>query len=220
MVGYVLLVLLCVGFFVGVLTYAIMWNSRDDDKRNSLITNDKKALDEIINTLNISSVSIVEYHAVNFGIVLNDNSKHLVIVNNSIEDQAYSKKIDWDKNSMITHSVISYYNMINVEVVIDESAVMTPSIGCAIIGGVLFGGAGAIIGALNAKINKQINSIVLRLYTDDIKSPIHDLLFFASSTPVSIKSSQVKTQLNLVNEWYGRLLTIIEKRQGSLVFEN
>jgi hypothetical protein len=109
--------------------------------------------------------------------------------------------------------VYNFDNIVNVEIQIDGVSVASPSIGGAIVGGVLFGGAGAIVGSSAKTTNQKIKNIALKIYVDDLKSPFLQLYFYKGDTPVITNHPWVVQPQKEVNEWYSRFLNIIEKRK-------
>lgn len=109
-------------------------------------------------------------------------------------------------------NVYGFDNIVNVEIAVDGNSVASPSLGGAIVGGVLFGGAGAIVGSSNKTINKKIQNISLKVFVDDLKNPFHKLDFY-SGIAVDPSSPVIVSTLKEINEWYSRFLNIIEKKK-------
>lgn len=147
------------------------------------------------------SANTVSFHNEHCALSLNNDSKQILIATDSGQ-----------YNISKTH-IYGFDNIVNVEIEIDGNSVASPSIGGAIVGGVLFGGAGAIVGSSNKTINQKIKNIALKLYVDDIKNPYHRLLFYSNTTAVATNHPYVVQPQKEVNEWYSRFLNIIEKRK-------
>lgn len=161
------------------------------DKNNNAATNAIQSLN-----FNTNNNSVVQFANETFSIILSNEAKQFVIITNGYNQDTYS-----------------YDNLVNVEVKLDENVVSSPSIGGAIVGGVLFGGAGAIIGSSNKTAEKKVKKVILRITVDDIKKPIHDLHFFSNELAFPLENPLVKTALENANNWYGRFVTIVEKRK-------
>jgi len=82
-----------------------------------------------------------------------------------------------------TNKIIPYKEILSVEILEDGTTVTKTSrssqIGSAAIGGLLFGGAGAVIGGLTGKTETigKIGNVTLHIVINDIASPTHDVCF-------------------------------------------
>lgn len=147
------------------------------------------------------SSNTVSFHNEHCALSLNNDARQILIATDSGQYNISQKHI------------YGFENIVNVEIEIDGSSVASPSIGGAIVGGVLFGGAGAIVGSSNKTINQKIKNIALKVYVDDIKNPYHRLLFYSNTSAVATNHPWVVQPQKEVNEWYSRFLNIIEKRK-------
>lgn len=89
----------------------------------------------------------------------------------------------------------------------------------AAIGGLLLGGAGAIIGGLSGKKEtiKLINNIELKITLNDTQNPIFDFVFFRRHT----KEENPSSHMNKARKWNSLLHAIIlQKDKNSNVNEN
>ena len=111
-------------------------------------------------------------------------------------------------------SIYDFKNILKSELAFDEQIVTSPSYGGAAVGGVLFGGAGAIVGGSKKVMRKQAKAVVLKLYIDDIKHPVKALKFFESETPIDI--SLIRDRIKEAEEWYCRFFTIIHRQKDLL----
>lgn len=75
-------------------------------------------------------------------------------------------------------SQISFSEVIGCEILVDSQVV--GGIGRAVVGGILAGGAGAIVGATTAK--KHIMSYSVVIYREDIHSPKEEIVLISSKT--------------------------------------
>ncbi|WP_455233236.1 hypothetical protein [Geopseudomonas aromaticivorans] len=112
-------------------------------------------------------------------------------------------------------SVLPYSHILSSEIFEDGDSVTTAArgsqIGGAIVGGVLMGGAGAIIGGLSGKkhTSQNVRRIELRLTVNDADSPIHDVTFLGLETP---KNSVMYEQSMLeARHWHGLAEFLIKK---------
>lgn len=86
-------------------------------------------------------------------------------------------------------SVYRFNELIEFELLEDDSQVSSGGVGRALVGGALFGGAGAIVGGITGpkKTKKIVESLVIRLTVDDIDNPIIMLPLITSKTKTSSK---------------------------------
>lgn len=194
--------------YVGVMVYAGMEINKAEkegkqegeriiDESNRRAFLNKDVSDKLIKRLNANNNEVAQYYNDAFSLTLFNEYKKIVIYDNGIE------------------TTCLYDNLINIEVIIDESIVSSPSLGDAVVGGLLFGGAGAIIGSSSKSYHKTIKTVVLRLSFDDIKRPIHDLSFLAMHVAIPADKPYVKKILEDVNNCYGSLAAIVAKRKES-----
>lgn len=111
--------------------------------------------------------------------------------------------------------VYDYKDVLSCELYEDGNSINKTSrmsqVGGALIGGVIFGGVGAIIGGLSGKTKttNSINRIDLRMVINDSQSPIHDINLLNIETS---KSDIVyKSSIEKARRWHG-ILTVIIKR--------
>jgi hypothetical protein len=165
------------------------------DELNERARSIKNTSDKLIKELNANSNEVVQYCNNVFSITLSSNDKKFIIFDGT---KSYS---------------YSYDNLINIELVIDEHTTSSPSLGGAVVGGLLFGGVGAIIGSSGKSYDKELKKIVLRITVDDIAIPIHDLVFLSLQVAWPLEKPFIKQSLDDVNNWYGRFATIIDRKK-------
>ena len=108
---------------------------------------------------------------------------------------------------------IDLSSIVNAELNINGDTVVTPSIGGAIIGGVLLGGVGAVVGASMASVDKGVKNVALIIHTNDLITPIYKVVFLNYKHDLHTGSRWVQTALEESNKWYSRILTIIDKKR-------
>lgn len=149
-----------------------------------------------------------------------DPSKSDNCVSYHNENCALSINNDDSKVTIITEKANFNYdfsNIVNVEIEVDGNSVASPSLGGAAIGGLLFGGAGAIVGSSYSTTKSKIKTIALKVFVDDLKVPFHKLLFYSSPAPMPSDHKEVCVAQTQVNEWYSRFFNIIEKGKNITV---
>ena len=99
--------------------------------------------------------------------------------------------------------LINVKDIIGVELLLNSNSVYQAgsimSLAAAAVGGLTFGGAGAIVGSLTAgrKGQGKISELVLNLRMDSIDKPLEKIYFI--SKPV--KASAAETELDLAEKW-------------------
>lgn len=118
-------------------------------------------------------------------------------------------------------SVMPFNNLIATEVLEDGVSVSRTNRGSqligAAVGGVLLGGAGAIIGGLSGSTTSsdRVKKVILRVVTDDIQRPNFDMVFLdvSATNKKGIEKSDPKYKEAIENAaaWHSRLTTILKR---------
>jgi hypothetical protein len=141
-----------------------------------------------------------------------------------IYNQGYNYGIAIDnthkKFCIVTRSSTKLYNyndLLGVEL-IENGETLTKSlrgsqIAGAAVGGLLLGGAGAIIGGLSGKKEtiKLINNIEIKLTLNDTEKPIFDFVFFRRNN----KKDNPSIQMNKAKKWNSLLNAIILQKDAN-----
>lgn len=79
--------------------------------------------------------------------------------------------------------IFKFEDIVNYELLVDESSVASGGVGRAIAGGILFGGAGAIVGGVTGKKRSKnvINSMKIKITVDNLQCPVVYIKFFSNS---------------------------------------
>ena len=184
----------------GILFYQNQQKKEKTEKYRNILSDSENSSSKAVFDPS-KSANTVSYHNEHCALSLNNDTKEILIAAST------------GQYGITQTYVYNFDNIVNVEIEIDGNSVASPSIGGAIIGGVLFGGAGAIIGSSNKTVNQKIKNIALKIYVDDLKNPYHRLLFYSNTTAVATNHPYVVQPQKEVNEWYSRFLNIIEKRK-------
>lgn len=85
--------------------------------------------------------------------------------------------------------IYSFNELVEFELLEDDSQVSSGGVGRALVGGVLAGGAGAIVGGVTGKkkIKRNIESLIIRITVDDLDNPIIMLPIITKKTKTSSK---------------------------------
>lgn len=122
-----------------------------------------------------------------------------------------------EQESAFSERVISYRDLISVELFEDGNTITKTSrssqIGGAIVGGLLLGGIGALAGGLSGK-TKSTNTVTridLRLILNDTAMPLHDVVFLATEC----KKDNVRYQqaMKLARHWHGLFEVLIKRAE-------
>lgn len=87
------------------------------------------------------------------------------------------------------HMVLGGEDILRVEIIENGESVMTTTpkhtVGNAVVGGLLFGGTGAVVGAMSSKsettVAEKVRNLSLRLLVDDLEQPTYQVSFLSES---------------------------------------
>lgn len=109
-------------------------------------------------------------------------------------------------------SVVDFGELISSEVVVSTGSLKRHGVGNAVLGGVLFGPAGAIIGHNASKATEIIDDISLKVVTTNQKTPLIIMKFI--NKPIDSKSETAKRSINFCEQVNAVLQGIIYQNQG------
>jgi hypothetical protein len=86
----------------------------------------------------------------------------------------------------------------------------------AAVGGLLLGPVGLLLGGVTGskRIEQKITRLSLKIFTDDLVSPVTEILFFDSPSGSQPGSFAVSIAARQLDEWHGRFQTILHKQAG------
>lgn len=120
----------------------------------------------------------------------------------AIDDNSKQIAIKEREGSVVKYS---YYDILSCEIVEDGVTTYQKSrtIGRSIVGGVIAGGAGAVIGGLSGKEkeNREIKSLVFRIVFKSTNKPIIKLWFIDALG----ETLKMEKSINLSDPYYGQL---------------
>lgn len=128
-------------------------------------------------------------HQKGFAYIALDDTKKQMILGAPMDKKQIIFAQSNDKNAfIITHKLINYKDILKSEIIIDGQSISSKSYSGALMGGLLFGTAGAVVGSSGGKTkhSKDINTIKLKLLLNDIQSPSYEVLFYNKSTDKGI----------------------------------
>jgi hypothetical protein len=136
----------------------------------------------------------------------------------AIDEQRKTIGLITENESGFLERVISYRDLISVELFEDGNTITKTSrssqIGGAIVGGLLLGGLGALAGGLSGKKNatNTITRIDLRLILNDTATPLHDVVFLA--TECKKDGALYKLNMQQARHWHGVFEVLIKRAEA------
>lgn len=142
---------------------------------------------------------------------------------NAIAIDKQNKMIAVVLDAVKTHSkayhpiVYPFNDLIAVEIVKNDMSITKTNRGSqaagAAIGGALLGPAGLLLGGLSGskRHESKITNLSLKLYTNDLDLPVHQIYFFDGGTN-GVDASSIEAIVSVMDQWYGRLRAIIENK--------
>lgn len=115
-------------------------------------------------------------------------------------------------SGFVALSVVHYGEVISSEVTVSNGSRKQHGVGNAILGGVIFGPAGAIIGHNASKVTGTIDDIRLKVVTTNQKTPLILMKFIKE--PMDSKSETAKRVLSYCEQVNAVLQGIIYQNQG------
>ena len=142
-------------------------------------------------------------------IIFNEPETFLAVDTNSC-------KAIYCKHTIDTHAILTPKDIIEMSMEVDRHTISKMTSGAsgslvgAATGGLLLGGAGAIVGAVagkNSKLNQSggISSIRIKLAVNKSGSKLIDLKFMELGTPVSTTDFLARAKLEDANNWWASL---------------
>lgn len=135
-----------------------------------------------------------------------DDAQLKIMVGQNCSPESLVENIKF--NSMI----ISADKILGVQVLEDGKNVTNTgdTLGMAAIGGVMFGGAGAIVGAIASKQDKsKVSNISLVIAIDDLTTPFVNFSFLEME--VDKNSEQYKTAYSQANKWMAMINVLVSR---------
>ena len=125
---------------------------------------------------------------------------------------AAEKLIGGNKQKVGSKEWLDFSDLLNYDLLEDESLVTSGGVGQALIGGALFGGAGAIAGGITSKRSqkKKIESLIIKITTNSFSYPCYMIPLITK--PTKIDSKEYKNAFTLAHQILSAL-DVITHRQ-------
>ena len=124
----------------------------------------------------------------------------------------------------ITHRIIPYKDIVGVEILQDDVVISKKStsrtIGGALVGGVLFGGAGAVVGGLSgdAELSKEVKSMKLKILVNDLDAPVITTTWGKNLKADVFNESYINSLLDKphrIKDTITVIINLIDKEEGA-----
>ncbi|MDP8269148.1 MAG: hypothetical protein P9L97_10500 [Candidatus Tenebribacter davisii] len=122
-----------------------------------------------------------------------------------------------DKTKKVDYHLIFVRDILSLEIIENGKGLLSTSsnkniLGLAAIGGIMFGGAGAVVGAITGSVaGSKINEISIKIFINDIDKPYVGINLLEKS--VSKGSDKYNEVLELANNVYGMINVLIEREK-------
>ncbi|MDY0362977.1 MAG: hypothetical protein RBR08_16125 [Desulforegulaceae bacterium] len=189
-----------------------LWFIMKETKKEEIKENEKIIAEiktQICTFLNsLDGFFVSEYHIIKNGLAFIgvDEKANQIVIGGVNIDTRY-----------ISHEIIRAENIFGVEISENGKGMASSnpsanSLGLAAVGGLLFGGAGAVVGAVAGSNTKAlISELSLKIAINDIKKPYVGINFLSETTGNG--SEEYLEVLAIVQKWYG-IVSILLKRNS------
>lgn len=116
--------------------------------------------------------------------------------------------------------VYAFHQLIAVEALKNGGSIHKTNRGSqvagAAVGGLLLGPVGLLLGGVTGskRVEQKITRLSLKIFTDDLVSPVTEILFFDAPSGSQPGSFAVSVAARQLDEWHGRFQTILHKQAG------
>lgn len=118
---------------------------------------------------------------------------------------------------MVKPKVYNYHDLLEVKIVEDNVTVTKTArgsqIGGALLGGVLAGGAGAIIGGLSGKkeTTEEVKKVELKILVNNVSNPEKNITFLYEMEPIKKTHSKYRQAISKADRWHDIIKVAIHK---------
>lgn len=158
-----------------------------------------------------TEVHHVEYKQVNSFLKNYSIDKTMSIGNKKVSlSMADSVLLIYEDNNNTNYHAIPFKSIIECEILEDNSTIMSGGIGRAIVGAAVAGATGAIVGAATRKSKDVINSLTVRIITNEVMNPLYEIPVI--DTLVNRNSDEYKKFYHEAQVVYSTVVAIINNK--------
>lgn len=201
---------LLVGVSILVFYLIYLW---DKSIKNANMLREKSNIKEITKKLIENDVKISK-HIKFEGLKGYDEKKEIhIILDNESKKIVFCNMRQSFEGTRNTIQIVNTDDIIKCEILEDNSTIMEGGVGRALVGGVLAGGAGALVGSTTRKSSNITSSLKLRVITKDIKNHLIVLEFINNN--LNRDSERYKSVFETVQEMYSLLISVTTKKEAT-----
>ena len=147
------------------------------------------------------------------GIAFDEVSKRICL----LENPSSSREINEFKPYIFTYKDILSSELIQDGETVNKATKSNLDLGGAVLGGLMFGGAGAIIGGLSGKpesrLIEKVTAVTLKVVVMDTTKPVHRIEFLWSTEKKGSRSH--KEAVESAEHWHGLLAVLIKMAEAN-----
>ena len=117
-------------------------------------------------------------------------------------------------------SIYAYTDILDVEIVLDKEANTSSGLGGMMLGGALFGGAGAVLGSLTDGTITRCRALGIKITLNDINDPMVYIPFIDDQAYTTTSSKDYKEKVALASECMALFSIIVEQNKANRVSVN
>lgn len=180
-------------FIIMIVVILLVMAGAADKSYKEKISNMEGGLEKLFNDNNFSKSAEIKLDDITYGyrIYIDENGKKLLIIN----------------TNTLQNKFINFDDIIGMDVI--EDGVGTNGVGRAIIGGVLFGGAGAIVGSNTGK--KVVKNVKIVIYLNSISEPEYDMII--NTEKIKMDSRMYKPKIEFIRRLNATIKAILSQSE-------
>ena len=120
-----------------------------------------------------------------------------------------SERIAWCDYYNNRYKIVPFKTLLECEIVDDNTTILRGGTGRAVVGGVLAGGAGAVVGAATRQSQYVTKNLSVKIITSDIIDPLIVIPLIEKET--NRESAVYKASLQIAQEVYSTIVSIIKQ---------
>ena len=144
-------------------------------------------------------------------IKFDDSNKVFIIPHNNIAKKEYYNS--WE------YALLKYSQIVSFDLIENGSSIASGGLGRAVVGGLLFGGAGAIVGAVTRSYNELCTDLSIKITVKDYSAPAV-YVHLVSSGGIMKNSTQYKEYIKIAQDILSKLQIITNSVDSSTTVPN